>query len=172
LQWHITQNQTMTTVTFVATTTELSSLLIIIKDLPTSPPSLYIDLEGEKLSRNGRISLLTLYALPINTVYLIDIHALGAAAFTTPAHTISTTAANEEPSSAKLTPTLEPIVTLKSILESPTIPKVFFDVRNDSDALFAPLRHLPALHPRPATHGPRHHHTLLAEIPHRPSQMH
>jgi exonuclease 3'-5' domain-containing protein 1 len=26
---------------------------------------------------------------------------------------------------------------LKTILESPTIPKVFFDIRNDSDALFS-----------------------------------
>ncbi|KAL2017233.1 hypothetical protein VTK56DRAFT_2392 [Thermocarpiscus australiensis] len=46
--------------------------------------------------------------------YLVDVHTLGSAAFTTatPCGT-----------------------TLKSILESPRIIKVFFDVRNDSDAL-------------------------------------
>lgn len=112
----------MSTITLISTTTELSTMLITLKDIPTAPPSLYIDLEGAKLSRNGRISLLTLYILPTNTVCLIDIHSLGATAFSTPA-------AAEIGQIATLT--------LKSILESPIVPKVFFDVRNDSDALYA-----------------------------------
>ncbi|KAJ4307242.1 hypothetical protein N0V88_000623 [Collariella sp. IMI 366227] len=53
----------------------------LLTSLPTSPPSLYLDLEGVNLSRHGTISILQIY--------------------------------------------------------SDTVPKVFFDVRNDSDALFA-----------------------------------
>ncbi|KZL87249.1 3 -5 exonuclease [Colletotrichum incanum] len=48
-------------------------------------------------------------------VYLVDVHALQSSAFST---------------------TTGDGTTLKTILESPTIIKVFFDVRNDSDALF------------------------------------
>jgi exonuclease 3'-5' domain-containing protein 1 len=48
--------------------------------------------------------------------YLIDVHLLRSAAFTT-------TTANS--------------VSLRTILESPKIPKVFFDIRKDSDALFS-----------------------------------
>ena len=50
-------------------------------------------------------------------VYLIDVHTLGELVFTTVGID-------------------NPNVTLKSILENETIPKVFFDVRNDSNALF------------------------------------
>src|SRR5436190_1618559 len=93
-----------------------------LKDLPAEPPSLYIDLEGENLCREGSISLLVVF--PKNHVYLIDMHNLQASAFTT---------AGREGK------------TLKSILEPATISKVFFDVRNNSDALIIfPLRHYPA----------------------------
>ena len=49
-------------------------------------------------------------------VYLVDVHTLGAAAFSTTA--------------------TDGITTLKSVLENSSIPKAFFDVRNDSDALY------------------------------------
>ncbi|KAH7370760.1 domain-containing protein 1 [Rhexocercosporidium sp. MPI-PUGE-AT-0058] len=84
----------------------------------SSIPSLFIDLEGARLSRHGTISLLTLFLFPSNTTYLIDITTLSHLAFTTPSRT-------------------HPTTTLQSILQSPSIPKVFFDVRNDSDALFS-----------------------------------
>ena len=84
--------------------------------VPTSP-IIYIDLEGVDLCREGTISILTLL---VNTgvpkIYLIDVHVLGAQAFNT---------AGVEKK------------TLKDILQDECIPKVFFDVRNDSDALFA-----------------------------------
>jgi exonuclease 3'-5' domain-containing protein 1 len=80
-------------------------------------PVLYIDLEGQRLSRNGTISLLTVLTAP-GTVHqrfsVIDIHTLRHSAFATLG------------SRGK---------SLKDILESPSILKVFFDVRNDSDAL-------------------------------------
>ncbi|KAF2105104.1 hypothetical protein NA57DRAFT_31304 [Rhizodiscina lignyota] len=82
-------------------------------------PTMYIDLEGVDLCREGSISILTLLIdTGISTigVYLIDVHLLGARAFNT--------------SGVKRK-------TMKDILEDEKIPKVFFDVRNDSDALFA-----------------------------------
>lgn len=91
-------------------------LIDCIKDLSTQPPSLYLDIEGVNLSRNGSIPIIQLYALPKIHIFLIDIHVLQGQAFDTP---------NE----------LE--TTLRSVLESNSIPKVFFDVRNDADALFA-----------------------------------
>ena len=97
----------------IDTPASLSAFIDSLASLPNSPPFLYCDLEGAKLSRHGTISILTLLVQPTNHTYLIDSHTLHAAAFTTAG------------------------TTLKSILESPTIPKVFFDVRNDSDALFA-----------------------------------
>lgn len=94
----------------------LLSLLDDVSGLPVKPPSLYLDLEGIKLGRHGYLSILSIFVRPQNKVYLIDVHVLGSAAFLT---------------------TNSSAVSLKSILESPSIPKVIFDVRNDSDALFS-----------------------------------
>ncbi|KAK3169722.1 hypothetical protein OEA41_009106 [Lepraria neglecta] len=94
----------------------IASLLDTLAALPTSPPSLYLDLEGTNLSRHGSISIIELFVLPQNHVYLVDIHILGEKAFST------------QSSDGR---------TLKAILESSDIPKAFFDVRNDSDALYS-----------------------------------
>lgn len=94
----------------------VSSLETWIGDLQ---PQLYIDLEGERLSRNGTISLMTILVYPRGGLHyprIIDIHKLGKAAFST---------------------TGTRATSLKDILESNEILKVFFDVRNDSDALYA-----------------------------------
>ena len=104
-------------ITVVDSATTLTSLLDNLISLPgANPPSLYLDLEGVKLGRHGSISIISLFVAPIKKVYLIDIHSLGRTAFST---------VNRSATS------------LKTILESPTIPKVFFDIRNDSDALFS-----------------------------------
>jgi exonuclease 3'-5' domain-containing protein 1 len=110
---------------FVSSTTVLSNILSKLTTASRSPPSLYIDLEGVKLSRNGTVSLLSLYDHPARTVYLIDIHELGSSAFSTTA----TISPDQDTTSIPCT--------LKSVLESDKITKVFFDLRNDSDALFA-----------------------------------
>jgi exonuclease 3'-5' domain-containing protein 1 len=68
------------------------------------------------LGRHGTVSILQLLVSPQKRTYLIDIHTLGSTAF-------STAGINGQ--------------TLKMIFESETIPKVFFDVRNDSDALYS-----------------------------------
>ncbi|KAH8129531.1 hypothetical protein FP744_10000547 [Trichoderma asperellum] len=103
--------------TFVDTVPALSALIDSLKGLPREPPSIYIDLEGVNLSRHGTISILQLYIHPTKTVYLIDVLVLKEKCFSTPGTTGR--------------------LTLRDILESKTNPKVFFDVRNDSDALYS-----------------------------------
>jgi exonuclease 3'-5' domain-containing protein 1 len=100
---------------FVDTCAAVADLIDALSDLPTSLPSLYVDVEGVNLSRHGSISILQLLVSPDNRTYLIDIHTLGDKAFSTAGATGQT---------------------LKGILESDSIPKVFFDVRCDSDVLF------------------------------------
>lgn len=98
----------------VDTPTGISTLVDALDGQPTTPPSLYIDLEGVNLSRHGSISILQIFVSPSRRTYLIDIHTLRNTVF-------STRGANG--------------CTLKEIFESDAISKVFFDVRNDSDAL-------------------------------------
>ncbi|KAG5918690.1 hypothetical protein E4U61_001555 [Claviceps capensis] len=58
----------------------LINLIDSIKNLPT----LYVDLEGSQLSRNGTISIVTLYATTLAIAYMVDVHKLGKSAFTRP----------------------------------------------------------------------------------------
>lgn len=92
-----------------------------LSSIPTSS-TLYLDFEGNNLSRNGTISIITILIYPQNTVHLIDILTLGEIAFTT----CSSTGGKGK--------------TLKSIFEDPDITKFFWDVRNDADALWAHYR--------------------------------
>ena len=94
----------------------VTKLIDSLSDLPNAPPSLYIDLEGVYLSRHGTVSILQLLVSPKNHVYIIDICALQHQAFSTPGKNGQT---------------------LKTTLESSEIQKAFFDVRNDSDALYS-----------------------------------
>ncbi|KAL8909816.1 MAG: hypothetical protein Q9171_004873 [Xanthocarpia ochracea] len=105
-----------TTVVVVDSPMSVKLFLESVDDLPLAPPYLYCDLEGVRLSRHGSISLFQIFHSRTNLTFLIDIYTLGEAAFVTPSNTGST---------------------LKTILESNEIPKVFFDVRNDADALHA-----------------------------------
>lgn len=89
-----------------------STLKTFIDHLPYyrgQEPSLYIDLEGNNLSRKGALSLVTILVEPRHTVHLIDVTGLGENAFSTAG------------SDGR---------TIRQILE------VFFDIRNDSEALF------------------------------------
>lgn len=83
--------------------------------LLTQPPSIYIELEGVNLCRHGIISILQLYIRPLQRVYLVDVLTLKDEAFSTRGQRDHS---------------------LKDILESRVVTKVFFDVRNDSDALY------------------------------------
>ena len=102
--------------TIVDTEPAVVALLDSLANLPTQPPSLYLDIEGVNLSRHGSISILQLLVSPRKQIFLIDVFALKEAAFNTPNRSGTN---------------------LRSILESADVPKVFFDVRNDSDALFS-----------------------------------
>ncbi|KAG7004660.1 3'-5' exonuclease [Physcia stellaris] len=103
-------------ISLVDSESSVASLIDSLKTLPSEPPSLYLDLEGIKLSRHGSISILQIFVLPMNHTYLLDVCTLGERAFSTS----DTSGTN-----------------LRAILESQRIPKAFFDVRNDADALFA-----------------------------------
>lgn len=78
-------------------------------------PLIFVDLEGVNLSRDGSVAIMQVLVPPSPTVYLIDVHVLEEKAFETGTR-------ND--------------VTWKEILESDSYAKVFFDVRNDSDALY------------------------------------
>lgn len=84
--------------------------------LPVTLRMLAVDLEGINLGRNGTISLLQFYACGDESLYLVDILKLGAAAFKHPG----------SPSR----------VTLRSLLESDSIRKLLFDPRADAEALY------------------------------------
>ncbi|KAJ5995438.1 hypothetical protein N7481_002415 [Penicillium waksmanii] len=104
-------------VKFLDTKPKIVEFLESIRDISlTSTPSLYIDIEGIDLSRHGTISILQVYVHPADKTYLLDIHSLQEKASSTPDSRGTT---------------------LKKVLESNEFKKVFFDVRNDSDALFA-----------------------------------
>ncbi|EXF73980.1 3'-5' exonuclease [Colletotrichum fioriniae PJ7] len=95
----------------------ISALVDYLSGLPNNAiPLHFVDLEGDNLSRHGIISILQLYVAPKQHTYLLDIHALGEKAFSTTGKRTGKT--------------------IKEFLEDPNIKKVFFDVRNDSDALF------------------------------------
>lgn len=107
----------------INTTEQIGSLVdwLVLRHASPAPytPTMYIDLEGVDLCREGSLSIFTLLidtGIPTRRVCLVDVHVLGAQAFNT--------------TGTKAT-------TLKDILQDEKIPKVFFDVRNDSDALFA-----------------------------------
>lgn len=104
------------------TSTSTPSLISAVPELEgflsSFPPSgtLYLDLEGNSLSRYGTISLITILIHPQKVVRIIDILALGKLAFTTVSNNGNT---------------------LKSIFEDPDVPKCAWDIRNDADALWA-----------------------------------
>ncbi|KAL5416306.1 hypothetical protein PMIN06_000443 [Paraphaeosphaeria minitans] len=125
----------MTTAVVVSTVTHLAQVLDRLTLKSTVPPHLYIDIEGINLSRNGTMSIFTLFDRTSKLVYLIDVHYLGFAAFTT--HSATCKTFKDSAFQVAGADTAPRYVTLKTILECPKIPKVFFDVRNDSDALFS-----------------------------------
>lgn len=115
-----------TKVVVVETTAHLSSCLEELRYLnelstnrpliPTNAPVLYLALEGVNLGQDGKISILQLYDPTKHTIYLIDVNNLQKTAFTT-VNSIGQS--------------------LKIILETESIQKRIFDLRNDSAALFA-----------------------------------
>ena len=96
----------------ISTEADLKAFLSSI----SSASVLYLDLEGDNISRNGAINIITILLYPQKIVRLIDVMTLKELAFTVAADNGRT---------------------LKSVFESPKIPKYLWDVRNDADALWA-----------------------------------
>jgi hypothetical protein len=82
----------------------------LIEDLPASTSLLYIDVQGRKSAGQNVISILTILPAGSNTIYIIDVDQLGGIAFVT-----------KGPGGDR---------TIRSILESPDVTKVFFFMRN------------------------------------------
>lgn len=80
--------------------------------------TIFLDLEGYNLGRDGTLALMQIYVPGTSIVYILDVHNLGAAAFDTPGIRTDST-------------------TLRQILEADCIRTAFWDCRADSDALFA-----------------------------------
>ncbi|KAH7242820.1 exonuclease [Fusarium tricinctum] len=100
---------------FVNSTNAIAELVNSLNRPPTVHPSIFIDLKGINLSRHRTILTMQVYHLPSKYTYLINIYTLGNKYFSTPG------------SSGR---------TLKEILESNSVTKVFFNVHNDSDILY------------------------------------
>ena len=103
-------------VQLVDTEQGVRALIQAIEASSLDHPFLFLDLEGVSLGRHGTISILQILVPPSPTVHLLDVHILGNLVFSTKSSTGTS---------------------LKDILESSKYPKVFFDLRNDSDALYA-----------------------------------
>ena len=80
------------------------------------PPSIYVDFRGTNLLSNPNSSILQLFILPLNTIYLLGMHKLHHLAFTA-----------RGPHNQ----------TLRILFECPRIRKGIFDVRHASDILYA-----------------------------------
>ncbi|KAI1291134.1 ribonuclease H-like domain-containing protein [Xylaria venustula] len=110
----------------VDTVEDIASMMDKLAKLPLAPPELHVDLEGVNLSRHGTLSLVQIHLRTTGETFIVDITTLGKVAFSTRGKRTRHT--------------------LKSIFESNTIWKVFFDVRSDSDILFShykvKLRHV------------------------------
>ncbi|KIW70933.1 hypothetical protein PV04_03161 [Phialophora macrospora] len=100
---------------FIDTTDALRCFLGEICSLPIDPPSFYVDTEGHKLGRFGTLDLLQIHVLPLQETFIVDVLTLKDAAFDTSFRGNS----------------------LRGLLQSSSMPKVFFDARNDSDAMFS-----------------------------------
>lgn len=107
------QNQSFT---IVDTVEKVRSMIDILTALPLSEPNIAIDLEGKSLGRDGPVYLAIIHDYASDHTYVVDVHNLQTAAFDT---------CGEREAG-----------TLRSILESPDVPKMIYDVRQDSDALY------------------------------------
>lgn len=79
------------------------------------PASIAVDIEGVRLCREGKVSIVQLLKEGGDTIWLLDVTTLGNIAF------------EHEDGEGR---------SIKKILESADIVKLFYDVRNDADALY------------------------------------
>ncbi|CAJ0555369.1 Ff.00g054340.m01.CDS01 [Fusarium sp. VM40] len=99
----------------VDTETAISELVDTLDGYRRDYPAIFIDIQGASNSDHGTISIMQIYDAVEHVAYLMDVSTLGERCFLTPA---------------------EHNCTLKDILENSNVRKAFFDVRNDSKALY------------------------------------
>lgn len=68
----------------VDTAPAVSRMADEISGLRNDPPSLYVDVEGHDLGRDGTVSIVQIYVAPKHTTYLVDTTTLGETVFNTP----------------------------------------------------------------------------------------
>lgn len=67
----------------IDTAAALIAFLDSLGECTGQPPSLYVDLEGNNLSRSGTLSLITILVEPQQKVYFVDVTTLNKEAFDT-----------------------------------------------------------------------------------------
>jgi exonuclease 3'-5' domain-containing protein 1 len=92
-------------------------------------PRIIVDLEGNNLGAKGDISLLVVHVEHFNKTYLVDMLTLGKSAFTFFIDHFRCTGHEDTHGVAET-------VSLKSVLESEEWPKLLWDCRTDSNALY------------------------------------
>ncbi|KAK4560592.1 hypothetical protein LTR86_005789 [Recurvomyces mirabilis] len=108
------------TVVQISTTADVEHMtraIVEARQTSADVPTLYLDCEGEDLGRQGKISLMQMFMPSNSTVYIIYAHHLGEDLWQL---------SNGHPT----------LPTLKHILESAGIKKVFWGAIGDSEALF------------------------------------
>ncbi|WZH42255.1 3' 5' exonuclease [Fusarium acuminatum] len=105
------------TVVQVNTEAAISELVVTLDRYRPGYAVIFIDIQGVSHSGHETISIMQIYDAAEHVVYLMDVSTLGERCFITPA-----------PARHKRT--------LKDILENTDVKKAFFDVRNDSKALY------------------------------------
>ena len=103
--------------TFIDNVDDVFKFLSLYEDrsnLPSTPSSLYFDLDGNDLSRSDTLSLLQIYARLIEHTFLLNVTTLGKVAFKVKGLSDQNSV----------------------IFSNHHIPKVFFDLRIDSNSLF------------------------------------
>ena len=97
---------------------EMLETIVAHLDQESHEPDLYLDLEGDNLGREGKLSPLQAYHSATRTIYILYVEHMKGGTF-------STSLSNTNPT------------TLKNVLESEKIVKAFWDCRADSDVLFS-----------------------------------
>lgn len=103
--------------TIVDTKDKVSDMIDTLFALPTDTPNIAVDLEGKCMGHSGHIHIITIHDCRHKWTYLVDVHILAV-------HALFHWGFKNNR------------VTLQTILESRTIPKLFWDIRNDSAALY------------------------------------
>ncbi|KAF5983499.1 hypothetical protein FCOIX_3230 [Fusarium coicis] len=115
----ILTNKSEPRITWIGDGQTLYNLLYDLDNIPKFKPRLFITIDGNHIGNGTKISIMQIYNAVSHRVYLIDVYWLGATTFWRV--------------NSRMT-------TLKGILESKDIIKVFSDVKKNSDALYSEFK--------------------------------